>query len=313
MDSYESYLEESITNLHFQKTVFEYICNEIQVAYRRLEMYSTNKERFEREKVILNAKDSPANVDLKEVDDLISKAQQLLQGDLKNPMKSKCQKSKQQAHISEKIKNKRDLKKPSFPVAKSSKIINPRQRQKALYPTCDKSQLGPIKTNIVKESSKDKETLYKESMKCNSFVSYNADFISAYKESKRHSKRLQTTYKKFELEVKKSQKQFLGALCDVGVDKKPCYIERVDHTNKVLTKLKPSSQENHFCYSNLKEWLVHKIELEIENQRLEFLTLYSKILRDCLINNDTSITNFRLIHWQLSRTLPVLVVDENMP
>ena len=314
MDTYENYLGNSFTNLHYQKTMLEYICNEMKLSCRRLVTHNTNKEMFEREKALLcEYKEGPVGVDLKEVDDLISKAQQLLQGNLSKPMKQSSQRSTQKK-TEEKNENKSNLNKNPHLSAKASKrSTDPPFRQKKVYASNKISQptsQPPVKqTNIKKEPIP--ETLKKETFKSYNFVSFKEDFLSVYRESKKCSNAFQTASKKYKPDAVKCQKQFLDALANVDVDKKPCYIEKFAFTEKIFAKFKPC-EDLDFNFSSLKDWFVYQIELEIENQRLEFLTLYSKFLRDCLMRNEIGIKDYRLIYWQLSRTLPVLVTDEKL-
>lgn len=311
MDSYENYLEKTITNLHHQKTMLECINNEIKFSCRRLETHNTNKEIFEREKALSSEdKKSQVSVDLKEVDDLISKAQQLLQGDLTEPMKPRSRKSTQKTD--EKLESKNTLKKQPHSVCKASKRpTDPLQTQKKVYSSNKRTQSNAIKTNIKREPIA--KTLNKETPKNYNFVSYDEDFVSAYRDSKRYSNAFQTTRKKYKPEAEKYQRQFLNTLANIDIDKKPCYIEKLNFTEKIFAKFKSSSCDDfNLCFSNLKDWFVYHIELEIENQRLEFLTLYSKLLRNCLMRDGSNINEYRLIYWQLSRTLPVLVADEKL-
>lgn len=308
MDNLENYLEKSITNSHHQKTMLEYICNEIKFSCRRLENHNASKEIFQRDKALSSKdKEITVSIDLKEVDDLISKAQQLLHSDLSKPVKPSSRKSAQKTDES-----KSSSKKPSHSLSSASKrATDPMQRQKKIYTSNKRTQSNSIKKNIKRESIT--ETLNKEIPKNYNFVSFNKDFLSAYRESKRYSNAFQATCKKYKPEAVKCQKQFLDALTNVGIDQKPCYIEKFEITEMIFAKFKLSSCDDYnLCFSNLKEWFVYQIELEIENQRLEFLTLYSKLLRDCLMRDGSSIKDYRLIYWQLSRTLPVLVTDEKL-
>ena len=308
MNGYENFLYKSIVNLKFQKNVFEYISNEIQVAFRRLDAYNIDKKLFEEEAIVTKAEENSV-VDVTEVDDLIAKAQLLLKGDSNGQRKIKNNKTKQLKKIDDKPKNKNLLKQPAIP---SSKVTVALSKQKQKH-TTDRSKQTSAKTSTKKESVHfvAKEAVSKNLVKSAPVVPFSEDFLTVYKESLRLGQSLHTSHKRNKQDTEQSQKQFLDVLGDVDVDEKPCFIEKTDCTEQLLARHNSSRGANcELYFSNLKEWLLLHIEMEIENQRLEFLTLYSEMLRDCLMSNDPTVGTYRLVHWQLTRTLPVLVSND---
>merc|ERR1719378_1045893 len=95
------------------------------------------------------------------------------------------------------------------------------------------------------------------------------------------------------------------------MDQKPCYIKKSDFIEEIFEMFGYQSNFLPNGYSNLKETLLDRMQFTNQNQRLEFLLTHSKLFRQYLMENEINAESYRFIHWQLTKSLPVLIVDDD--
>ena len=280
-----------------------YCCDEIQQAMKRVEIHSLLKKEIENEETVLQTQKELDTVDFEEVDNLISKAQQLiLTKDSKQPSKNSGARVKS-AEVSAK---------------KTAASKGPTTAKRPEKSVDHKPRKHQANVKLKPQKSKSKEMISNQSVQQVQTKSlprklpepYKEEFLTLLNDCNKYKKSIKRNLTKHRSDTDKEKLAFLGAVGSIEMDQKPCYIKKNDFIDGIFEQFEYESDSLPNRFLNLKETLLDQIDFVKQNQRVEFLLTHSKLFRQYLMKNEVNAETYRLIHLQLTKSLPVLIVDD---